>query len=246
MRRRDSAICLRTTDYSETSQVVHFLTRIDGVVSLLAKGSKRPKSKTGGTLDLLSEGDLVYTTSASSAGALGTLIEFSETTTHSDLRKAARTLYAALYMTELTGSLLAEGDPHTEVFDLLHSGLVRVGQADAPISAVLAYFQWRLLRHVGLLGDMKVCVTCGQKPSHFSSRQGGMLCPRCAATAAEKIPLDETALVGLTALAAAEAGKKVSLSPAGADAANRILAYHVEQQTGKPLKTARHAILGTG
>lgn len=72
MRQRDAAICIRTTDYSETSQVVHFLTRTAGAVRLIAKGSKRAKSKTGGAIDLLAEGDLVYT--AKSSDALGTQI----------------------------------------------------------------------------------------------------------------------------------------------------------------------------
>ena len=44
---------MRTTDYSETSQVVHFFTRETGVVSLIAKGTKRPKSKSGGPIDLV-------------------------------------------------------------------------------------------------------------------------------------------------------------------------------------------------
>ncbi|GAG45812.1 unnamed protein product, partial [marine sediment metagenome] len=55
MRHRQPAICLRASDYSETSQVVAFLTRAEGVVRLLAKGAKRAKSKSGGALDLLSE-----------------------------------------------------------------------------------------------------------------------------------------------------------------------------------------------
>ena len=60
MQYRTRAICLRTADYSETSQVVHFLTRAHGLVRLLAKGAKRPRSKSGGAIDLLSEGQVVY------------------------------------------------------------------------------------------------------------------------------------------------------------------------------------------
>ena len=48
------------------------------------------------------------------------------------------------------------------MFDLLHNALVRLGQSDAPTGAVLAYFQWRLLRHVGLMGELKNCVSCGR------------------------------------------------------------------------------------
>jgi DNA repair protein RecO (recombination protein O) len=240
---------LRSVDYSETSQVVHFLTRGCGVVRLLAKGSKRPGSASGGAIDLLSEGDLVFITHAGEG--LGTLVEFTETTSHADLRREGRRLNAALYMIELLCETLAEGDPHPDVFDLLRGGLVRLGQADAAVAAVLAYFQWRLLRHVGLLGQLETCVACGRRvagaggsarDAHFSSLQGGLLCGGCEAAATEKFRVSRAALAGLAALKAAEAGRRVALPPAQAEAVNRLLGYHVAQQTGRPLKMARHVI----
>jgi len=250
MRQRESAICLRKSDYSETSQVLHFLTRGWGAVRLLAKGSKRKKSASGGAVDLLSEGDLVFI--ATSRQTLGTLVEFTETVSHADLRAGAARLNAAMMMIELVGEMLPEADPHPEVFDLLHNGLARLGQADAPVPAVLAYFQWRLLRQVGLLGELDRCVACGGSVTHpggrgpsdayFSSREGGLVCGGCEAALPEKYRLDGATLAGLAALAAARAGKKVSLPDKQAHGVNRMLAYHAAQQLGKPLKTARHAI----
>ena len=246
MRQRESAICLRTTDYSETSQVVHFLTRGWGVVRLLAKGSKRAKSKSGGTIDLLSEGELVFT--ASSRDSLGTLVEFTETVSHADLRTDEARLNAGLYMIELAGEMLAEADPHPEVFDLLHNGLARLGQADAPGAAVLAYFQWRLLKRVGLLGELRTCAACGaaitgrSRATYFSSRLGGLVCRDCEGSQDEKYLLDGAALAGLAAVSAAEGGARVSLPAAQARAVNRLLAYHIAQQLGRPLKAARRAI----
>lgn len=250
MRQREPAICVRTTDYSETSQVVHFFTRNWGMARLLAKGAKRSKSKTGGAIDLLSEGEVVFI--VSSRDALGTLVEFSESVPHSALRTSQERLNAALYMIELVGEMLAEADPHPEVFDLLHNGLARMGQPDAPAAAVLAYFQWRLLRHVGLMGEMKKCVSCGQAVSvpegrparnvYFSSSQGGLLCDGCEAAAAEKVRVDAATLSGLATLAAAEAGAKVALPEKNAMAANRLLAYHISQQRGKVMKMARYVL----
>jgi len=252
MRRRESAICLRSGDYSETSQIVHFLTRGDGKVKLLAKGAKRAKSNTGGPIDLLAEGELVYIPAAREG--LGTVVEFCETVPHAVLRRDAARLNAALYMVELTSAVLAEGDPHVEVFDLLHSALVRLGRKGSQAGAVLAYFQWRVLRLVGLLGELKACVACGRdvsgragrKDLHFSSLQGGLLCGACeaaaAGAAAEKYRLDGATLAGLAALAAAETGVRVNLPAKQATAVNRLLAYHATQQLGKTLKMARHAI----
>ncbi len=166
MRHREPAICLRTIDYSETSQVLHFLTRGAGTVRVLGKGTKRPKSKSGGAIDLLQEGQLVFSTGRGQG--LATLIEFTETVSHSALRKEAGRLNTSVYMLELAAAMLGEGDPHAEVFDLLHNALARLGHTDAPVQAVLAYFQWRLLRHVGLLGQLSTCVCCSRAiaPAH--------------------------------------------------------------------------------
>jgi DNA repair protein RecO len=271
MRQREPAICLGVTDYSETSQVVHFLTRGAGPVRLMAKGSKRPKSKSGGAIDLFNEGDLLFI-SARGEG-LGTLVEFAETVAHNDLRKEASALDAGLFMIEAVGRLLGAGDPHPEVFDLLHNSLIRLAQPDAPRPAVLAYFLWRLLRHAGLLGELRVCVSCGRSVGigaeapasgagptggkargelHFSSALGGLLCPECEGQAIEKYRLDGLALAALFALLAAERApraapaqgsplaKRVALPPPQAQAVIRLLAYHIGQQTGKPLRMARH------
>ncbi len=245
MRASDRAICLRTIDYSETSQVVFFLTRCHGAVRLLAKGTKRPKSKSGGAIDLLSEGELVFSTGKEAGDALGTLMEFCETVVHSPLRREACRLHAALYALELAGEMLPLGDPHPEVFDLLHNALARLGQSDAPVAAVLAYFQWRFLRRVGLLGEMRSCASCGRPIDradelHFSSRQGGLLCGDCEGAQVEKYRVDADTLASLRTIQAAEAGTKVSLTAPQALALNRLLAYHVAEQLGKVLKMARH------
>jgi DNA repair protein RecO (recombination protein O) len=252
MRSREPAIVLRTTDYSETSQVVHLLTHDTGLVRLLAKGTKRPKSKSGGALDLLVEGDLVFTISDKNPTALGTLIEFSESTSHAALRADRARLNTALYLIELVHDCLGDADPHPEVYELLAKALRRLGQADAPIPAVLAYFQWRLLRHVGLLGGLDACVECGlaiteiprDATVYFTSRQGGILCDACESLTVEKFRLDPQTLAGLGALAAAERGRKVSLPDAQAHAVNRLLAYHFQHQLGRALRMARHAIAG--
>ncbi|MFP4053249.1 MAG: DNA repair protein RecO [Phycisphaerae bacterium] len=248
MRHRTPAICLRTTDYSETSQVVHFFTRDQGKVGLIAKGSKRPKSKSGGALDLLSEGDLVY--SESRSGGLGTLIEFDETVWRTPLRQCPRSLHAALYMIELVGAMLGENDPHPEIYDLLKNALARLGEPDAPTAAVLAYFQWRLLLRAGLLGEMGRCVSCGRemtppiKEAYFSSDQGGLLCGACEPSAVEKYRLDPQALVGLTTMRSAQGPRrgKLQLPEPQARAVGRLLNYHVTHQLRRPLRTARWAI----
>ncbi len=242
MKHRTQAICLRTTDYSETSQVLAFLTRDCGVVRVIAKGTKRPKSKTGGAVDLFSEGDLVYTDSRS--GGLGTLAEFAETVPRTALRRRTARINAGLYLLEITGQMLPVDDPHPEVFDLLHNALARLAEDDAPIQAVVAYFQWRFVRHLGLLGAMDGCVLCGQAipdgaETLFSSREGGLICRDCRPGHGERFTVDQAMRQGLDALGLAEMGQKVQFSEPQARQVNRLLAYHLTQQLGKGLRALK-------
>ncbi|MDD3663477.1 MAG: DNA repair protein RecO [Candidatus Pacebacteria bacterium] len=248
MRYHDRAICLRSIDYSETSQIVYFLTRTSGVVHLMAKGTKRKKSKTGGAIDMLSEGDLLYTKKDSDT--LGILMEFSEGVSRSAIRRDAGRLNVALYALELVYSMLPEGLTQPEVFTLLSNTLKRLAQKDSPREAVLAWFQWRLLRHAGLLGGLDACVSCGmsvEEMAHdgevfFTSRHGGLLCGRCLAPGGEKHQADKIVLGALAALAAAESGKKVLLPPAQAAAVTKLLDYHISHQLGKQLKMSRYVL----
>ncbi len=245
MAERDRAICLRSYDWSETSQVVALLTRSHGLVRLVAKGSKRPKSKSGGPIDVLSEGDLVFT--AKSQG-LGTLMEFTQDIYRPNLRKDARRLWAALFCIELTGETLGQDDPHPQIYDLLHNALLRLDAPEAPCQAVVAYFQWRLLRRLGLLGAMNECVLCntslapGKGKAWFSSSQGGLLCQACQNQVREKVSLDRPTREALDLLASAEVGRKVSLEDRLALKANRLLLYHGVHQIGKPLRSARYVL----
>ena len=235
-------------DYSETSQIVYFLTRDNGVVHLLAKGTKRKKSKTGGAIDMLSEGELLYTKKDSDT--LGTLMEFSESVSRSELRNDAMRLNVALYALELAYSMLPEGLAQPEVFTLLSNTLRRLAEKDSPRDAVLAWFQWRLLRYVGLLGGLDACVSCGMSVADiardgevfFTSRHGGLLCSHCLAPGGEKHQADKNVLGALAALAAAEAGKKVLMPPNQAATVTKLLDYHISHQLGKQLKMSRYVV----
>ena len=97
---------------------------------------------------------------------------------------------------------------------------------------------------------MRSCTGCGGPAAgagargrvYFSSAQGGLLCDACHPAATEKLFVDEHALAGLAALAAAEAGQKTNLADPAARAPLRLLDYHVTYQLGRRLKMSRHVI----
>src|SRR3954447_11015522 len=69
----DDGICLRVTDFSETSQIVGMFTRRHGMVPLIAKGAKRASKKNvmSGPLDLLTSGEVVFVPAREGGGGAG-------------------------------------------------------------------------------------------------------------------------------------------------------------------------------
>src|SRR6476661_6903878 len=118
---RDRCICLRRTEYSETSQILTLFGREHGLLRLIAKGAHRRTkagaSKFDGGADLLDLGDAVF--SLRLEKELATLTEWSLRDGHLELRGSLRALYLGQYAAELTSLLFEEHDPHPWLFDRL-------------------------------------------------------------------------------------------------------------------------------
>ena len=192
--RTDQAIVLRLTDYSETSQIATLFTAQNGLVRLIAKGSRRSTRKSfSAGLDLLEYGEVRYAPPRGDAG-LGNLAEWTQRDTFSGLRADLLRQYGALYAAELTSKLTEEFDPHpglfTALLDLLRQLADPADTAPTPgrptgTPAAIVRFQAALLREIGYAPILRRCVACG-KPrergtrAYFSASAGGMLCGDCA------------------------------------------------------------------
>lgn len=188
---KDHAIALRHLDYSETSQVLLFLTREHGPRRLIAKGIKRStKQKFATGIDLLEHGELVFSAKTGGDSSLGTLTEWRQLKLYLGLREDLRRLYAAQYAAEVTAAMVEEADPHPEVFDALAALLEALAAGGDPVT-LLAQYQITLLTAVGLWPDLTRCMICNRaappgRAGFFSAHQGGLICRECIGRVAEK------------------------------------------------------------
>lgn len=199
---KDQAIALRRLDYSETSQVLLFLTREHGTRRLLAKGIKRStKKKPAAGIDLLEHGLLEFSVRPGSEGSLGMLMEWQQVNIYLGLRAGLERLYSAQYAAEVTAGMVEEADPHPDVFDALVAlleGLVSGGAALPLLTRYLA----TLLTGVGLWPDLTRCMLC-DKPApsglagFFSAQQGGLICRACVNRVPEKRKVNASILDAL-------------------------------------------------
>jgi len=198
MKTKDIAICLRTVNYSETSQIVTLFTRDSGKLGAIAKGSKRARSSFDGPIEVLSYGEIVYTTRESAK--LATLTQLTKDPVFRQISNDLFALNCGLFAAELLNEFTHEFDPHPELFDSAVRFLTDVQTADEfGALAFLILFQLSLLEGIGLKPVLGRCANCKNPYSdkwpsiYFSSFANGLICADCEQSFADKVRLTKSA-----------------------------------------------------
>ncbi|MHC5060058.1 MAG: DNA repair protein RecO [Planctomycetota bacterium] len=201
MLEKDKAVCLRTVDYSETSQVVTLFTRDGGKLSAIAKGSRRPRSGFGGPIEIFSFGEIVYAPSRSAA--LATLTEFEQRRGFLNLRKNLNALNCAYFAAELLEAFTRELDPHADLFDSFMQFLTDIAAENCDAVGLLILFQLTLLAEIGAKPVISECANCHNRFSdkwreiYFAASVNGLVCPDCEQAFVDKIRLTKNAAAAL-------------------------------------------------
>ncbi|MFN7020135.1 MAG: DNA repair protein RecO [Phycisphaerales bacterium] len=238
----DQALCLRHWEWSETSQTAALFTRLHGVVRVLAKGSRRPKSPYSGGLELLSLAEIGFIPKANAELALLTSWDLRQS--FPALRRSLAVHNSGLYIADLLFTFVRDHDPHTRLYDAAVAALSRVRTPEeAPIE--LLRFQWALLEHAGyrphLDSDVRTGEEIGQSPTHlFAPALGGLLAsePTGAEAALPVWKVRLETLKALRSIAAWEAtdvrtpAASTSPNPQAVDRANRLLASYLRHILG--------------
>jgi DNA repair protein RecO (recombination protein O) len=238
---KDTGLCIRTTDYSETSQIVTFFTRATGKIDAIAKGSKRPKSAFGGPLEIFSYGQIMFTDS--NREKLATLTEFEQQKDFSGLAGNHFALNCAYLAVELTDKLTSDYDPHPGLFDSLVEFLQNLldSKENTNRLVLLIFFQLSLLREVGLQPVLNICVNCKQNFSSdwsacfFSSSVNGLICPDCEASFPDKIKLSTDAASALNNFKSLPQSQEKVLREI-----EKVLIHHFTETIGRPPKMAKY------
>jgi DNA repair protein RecO (recombination protein O) len=219
---KSNAIVLRVTEFSETSCIGSFFTRDFGKLTLIAKGARRPKSPFEAALDVLAVCRIVFLHKSS---AMGTLTEAKLERRFRNRRQNLHWFYAAFYVIELLRSLVEEGDPHPELFDLAIATIMamdgsremerrtavcndseRSANADSfELNACLLRFEVGLLKHLGHFPSLHQCVGCGRERRMnnlvtFGLNTGGVLCPKCRSSQTNLVQISSAGINCLTQL----------------------------------------------
>jgi DNA repair protein RecO (recombination protein O) len=231
------AIVLRTTDYSESSQILTLWSEEHGKLRAIAKGARRSPKSGGAGMDLLNVCEIVFVHKA--PPALSIITSWQVVESFSSLRQDLNQLYAGLYAAELVNHSTEEGHPDQETFRLLCSFL-RALSCGKPRYPGLLRFELLLLENFGIGPRVDGCATCG-KPlgpgAAFCAASGGALCESCEIGGSDLLRVSLTVLRAMQRLARrdrADGVAEISGETIGEIRyiLDKYLSYHLGRQIG--------------
>lgn len=165
--------------YGDTSRILRLLSPDAGLVSVIARGARRARARTGPRLDLFAEGAAAIM--VRQGRDLHTLTSFDISDPHPRLARDVGRFAAAAALVEII-LRCAPAEPHPEIHEALVHGIEALEQAeDAAAGAAALLACWNLVGALGFPPTLDRCVVCGEDATGavaFSTASGGVLCGR--------------------------------------------------------------------
>ncbi|HVZ50013.1 MAG TPA: DNA repair protein RecO, partial [Gemmatimonadaceae bacterium] len=180
------AVVLHLFDYRETSRIVRLVTRDAGLVSVVARGARRPKNRFGAALDLFASG--VAQVALHATGDLHGLNAFDAVHSRATIAASLDRFGAANAVAELC-LRFGQGHESAEVFAAAVRALDAIAVAEGGrVHASALGAAWRLVAAFGFTPALEQCAACHEAIAPeadvtFHHRAGGALCARCARNA---------------------------------------------------------------
>lgn len=232
---KTDGIVLRLVPFQDYDLILTVFTEVLGKVGVFVKGARRPKSRFGPEIDLLSRSEFVLFDAKNTKP----LREATLTAYYPNLKADYDHLHSALLGARLLSHLVHEGQRDGANLRLFFSFLDVLDRKDAQIELYELAFKLRVLDNFGTGPHLKSCIRCHKPaaPGYFSLERGGMVCVACHAHS--DTPVRPTVSQSLLALREMEWNKleRLKLQTQDATAGNRLLdrfmAYHIKDFNAK-------------
>ncbi len=239
---RTPALVFHAIPYGESDQIVTLYTLEFGKVKGIAKGAKRSRKRFGARLETGAYVQATFFDKETSG-----LVRLS----HCDLirpfdglREDIHKLAWASYFIELVNEMTAERIQDKPLFRLLIAFLNLINRGILK-EEVQRIFEIRFLSHLGYRPQLDHCTRCGKKLSgekfSFSPREGGVLCPSCAAHLPGLVPVTMGTIKTLLLAETIPLEKvgRITFSPQSLKESQVILSAFLQHYLGKELKSKK-------
>ncbi len=244
---KTQAIVIRTFPLKEFHKIITFYTPDFGKVKAVAYGVKSPKSKLGGSLELLNHGTLLFQHRENRE--LQNITDFNLIDGFDIIRSDFTRITYGCYFAELVESIASEGVANPEIFDLLRTTYQFLAHAD-DVPLLARGFEIKFLDCAGYAPELSRCVHCGSDVQGttanrfgiaFSTRYGGVLCADCKNRdgAAFRIAPGSCELLKMLRKSEWERFNQIRASTRNHQELKRVLGSFIEYHTERTLKSLR-------
>ena len=188
---KSKGIVLRSIRYGEADRILDLYTLDAGLVSAIAKGIRRTKSRFGARLEPLSCVDFV----AYGGRTLDTVTQAETLRSFHGIRENLARFEAAAGMVGSVRALSGGDEADRRVFNLLYNALDALESRDSGFESVEAAFGLKLSILAGYAPQLDNCLSCetdldeAPQPLHFAPEHGGVLCAECRSSTADAFPM---------------------------------------------------------
>jgi len=176
MIKKIEGIVISEVDYKESSKIINVLSPTEGIIGILARGTKKIKSNLLGVTSKLTYG---YFHINYKENGLSILIEVDVIDSFKKIRQSIDLISYASYLVELS-SMVYKHDNETEIYNLLISSLKKINEG-YDYMVITNILELKLLEYLGIKPVIDSCVNCGSKTDivTISSYKGGYVCKKC-------------------------------------------------------------------
>ena len=175
-------IIVSTVDYKESSRIINIFTKDNGIIGILARGSRKLRSNISASSSVLTYG--VFHINARNSG-MGNLLDADIINNFKTIRSDLLKLNYSCFLLELATQVYRHDD-NDNIYSMLIDGLIKIndGYDENVITAII---ELKMLDYLGIRPVIDKCVNCGNTDDivTISSYKGGHLCKNCVNT--EKI-----------------------------------------------------------
>src|ERR687892_87329 len=164
---RSKGIVLRSIRYGEADRILDLYTLDSGLVSAIAKGIRRTKSRFGARLEPLSCVDFV----AYHGRSLDTVTQAETLRSFHGIREDLARFKAAAGMVGSVRALSGGDEADRRVFNLLYNALDTLETSDSGFENIEAALGIKLSILAGYAPQLDVCLACGRDLVEYSIRQ---------------------------------------------------------------------------
>ena len=233
---KSRGIVLRSIRYGEADRILDLYTRDTGLVSAIAKGIRRTKSRFGGRLEPLSCVEFL----AYEGRTLDIVTQVEVLRSFHDVREDLKCLKAASGMVWTVRALSGGDEADRRVFNLLYHALDALEARETSFEAVGSAFALKLSILAGYNPRLDVCVSCERDLAQISSEGllyfapplGGVLCAWCRSESRDAGPIGDSfalspAVVALLQDLVASPIRDVALEEGQEESVRRVVSAHV-------------------